>query len=351
MTKTKNTPRIMMLSSADKVAGQGVGSAYLEQVKLAESVLKDEFIIEYNKLRYREITHYHSIDFHFYLHAIFGKSKTRRVGYVHFIPETLAGSIKLPKFIEKIFYKYVLSFYKKMDVLITVNPVFIDKLEELGFDRTKILYIPNFVSEKEFYPLSQEENEKNKEKFKIKKGKFTVLGVGQVQTRKGVLEFVEIAKDNPDMEFVWAGGFSFGKITDGYEKLNKLIASPPKNVKFLGIIDRSEMNALYNTCDVMFLPSFNELFPMTILETMNTYKPILLRDLSLYEDILFDFYLKENTNDGFSKELKKLKTDSDYYKKYSDKSRKGHEFYSRDHIGKLWQEFYHAELKKINNNI
>ena len=43
------------------------------------------------------------------------------------------------------------------------------------------------------------------------------MGAGQVQTRKGVMDFVEVAKKMPDVKFVWAGGFSFGAITDGHE--------------------------------------------------------------------------------------------------------------------------------------
>ena len=49
------------------------------------------------------------------------------------------------------------------------------------------------------------------------------MGAGQVQTRKGVMDFVEVAKKMPDVKFVWAGGFSFGAITDGHEELKKIM--------------------------------------------------------------------------------------------------------------------------------
>ncbi|WP_367301730.1 hypothetical protein [Listeria fleischmannii] len=60
-----------------------------------------------------------------------------------------------------------------------------------------------------------------RKKYQIPLDKFVVLGVGQVQHRKGVLDFIEVAKSLPDIQFVWAGGFSFGKITSGYEELKK----------------------------------------------------------------------------------------------------------------------------------
>ena len=69
---------------------------------------------------------------------------------------------------------------------------------------------------------------------------FVVVGVGQVQQRKGVLDFVEVARRLPHVKFIWAGGFSFGKITDGFKELTKVMENPPSNVKFLGIVEREK---------------------------------------------------------------------------------------------------------------
>lgn len=79
------------------------------------------------------------------------------MGYVHFLPETLEGSLKLPWIARKVLYRYVIAFYKRMDALVVVNPTFIPKLEAYGIAREKITYIPNFVSKKEFHPIASEE--------------------------------------------------------------------------------------------------------------------------------------------------------------------------------------------------
>ena len=73
--------------------------------------------------------------------------------------------------------------------------------------------------------------------------------------------------------------FHSEKITDGYEEVRKVVENPPDNIKFTGIVDRDKMNEIYNLADVMFLPSYEELFPMTILEAMNCRVPLLLRDI------------------------------------------------------------------------
>ena len=308
--------KINMLSSADKVAGQGVGSAYLEQVQLVKEKLSDIFDVTINGGIKYDIMHHHTVDPINYIKMKLTKGVN--VAYVHFLPDTLDGSIKLPRIFFGVFKKYVTKFYKNADHLVVVNPIFKKDLIEYGIDENKITYIPNYVSKDKFYLKSEKEIKEIKRRYDIPSNKFIVLGVGQVQTRKGVKDFVEVAKQNPDLYFVWCGGFSFGKITDGYQELKAIWENPPQNVKFLGIIPREEMNDIYNICDVLFMPSYNELFPMSILEAVNLNKPILLRNLELYEDILFHKYIMGKNNEEFSFNLKKLSKDKEFYNEASN---------------------------------
>lgn len=326
---------INMKSSADKVKGQGVGSAYLEMVELVKEI--ESFDVLINSKKEADITHYHTIDLGHFFHAKTKKSGVK-IGYVHFLPETIDGSLKMPKFARRIFDKYIISFYKKMDYLVTVNPYFIEKLENYDIDRKKITSIPNYVSCQTFRSIKEADLERIRKKYKLENS-FTVLGVGQVQTRKGVLDFVEQAKQSPEKQFVWAGGFSFGAITDGYKELKEITENPPENVKFLGIIDRSEMNDLYNIADVFFMPSYSELFPMAILEAMSVGKPILLRDLDIYKGILEGFYLP-GENESFKQIIDMLEGNTIAYQEAVDMSKKGSAYYSKENIKKMWKTFY-----------
>lgn len=342
---------ISVFSSADKVKGQGVGSAYLEQVGLVKNKLLDKYDLHINKMKFSEINHYHTVDFIYYLTLPLARLKGKTVGYVHFLPETMDNSLKLPKIAKYIFYKYLIAFYKSMDTLVTVNPYFIDALAEYGVNKDTVTYIPNFVSDSKFFPLRSEEQKNIKKKYNISEDTFTVLSVGQLQTRKGVADFVEVAKRLPNVQFVWAGGFSFGRVTDGYNDIKKIINNPPKNVKFLGIVDRSEMNDIYNMTDLLFMPSYAELFPMTILEAMNCSKPVLLRDIDIYENILFDFYIKGNNNDDFVNIINLLSYNKEYYENAVIASKKGHDYYSESTVANTWDDFYSGLLKVEESKI
>lgn len=340
--------KINMLSKADSVEGQGVGSAYLEQVGLLREGASDVFDIVINDKNDADIVHVHSINPNFYFKM--KNTKGVSVCYVHFLPHTLDGSIKLPKPIFNIFKKYVIKFYNNADHLVVVNPIFIKDLEKYNIKREKITYIPNYVSKDNFYKKSKKEKDNIRSELGISKDSFVVLGVGQIQTRKGVLDFVSVAKSLPDITFVWCGGFSFGKITDGYDELKQVYENPPSNLKFLGIVPRDKMNDMFNMADLLFMPSYNELFPMAILEAVNIGIPLLLRDLDLYEDILFKKYLSGNNNDEFVLCIKKLSSDLKFYQKYSKLSNEISDYYSKENILKIWIKFYQDILKEKNKD-
>lgn len=331
--------RINMFSQADSVKGQGVGSAYDELITLLRRKMVDEYYVTVNKYGTSDLTHYHTINPSYYLNS-FSPARGRKIGYVHFLPDTLEGSIKLPETAKKVFYNYVVDFYKRMDEIVVVNPIFINKLAEYGIDPENVKYIPNFVSKEEFYPQTQVEKNAFRNKLGIPLDKIVVFGDGQVQQRKGVDDFAKMAKANPDIEFIWAGGFSFGKITDGYDHYKQLVDNPPKNLRFTGIIDRSELVNYLNIADLFVLPSYDELFPMSVLEAFSCGTPVLLRDLDLYKAIIDGYYMKGKNFEEMNSQLQAAIKDPQKLKKYKDLALNASKEYSEDNLARIWSNFY-----------
>ncbi|MBZ2202210.1 MAG: glycosyltransferase family 4 protein [Lentilactobacillus hilgardii] len=337
--------KINMFSTATKVKGQGVGSAYSELINMLEKHFPREFDIKINNYAQSDISHYHTINPTFFLSTFF-KKRGRKIGYVHFLPETLEGSLKIPWAIKGIVYRYVIAFYKRMDHIVVVNPSFIPKLEKYGIKGNKITYIPNFVNRQEFHPASKQTKRDLRAKRGYDQNRFTVLGSGQIQTRKGVLDFVQLAKENPKVQFIWTGGFSFGKMTEGYADLEKIVKDPPNNLSFPGIIDRHKMVDYYNMADLFILPSYNELFPMSVLEAFSTETPVMLRDLDLYKSIIDGYYLGAGDVSEMNSELGKLIQDPDELMKLTEKAKEASERYSESHLAQIWHDFYNQQAGK-----
>ena len=236
----------------------------------------------------------------------------------------------------------MIAFYKRMDHLVVVNPSFISKLINYGIPKNKISYIPNFVSQSEFYPQSNVQKKKFKKKLNIDK-KFVVLGVGQIQKRKGINDFVLLALKNPNIQFIWAGGFSFGKLTDGFYTFNKIVNNPPHNLIFTGIVKREELVNYYNIADLFLLPSYNELFPMSVLEAFNCHTPVLLRDLDLYKSIINSYYMPASNVKEMNELIHKLSNNKDELLCLKNKSIKGASYYSEKKLSEYWENFYQKQ--------
>ena len=324
--------KIRVFSKATSVPGQGVGAAYVEQLSLIQQS-KRLMVLQPNEPR-PDLVHIHTINFRYWLAMLF--IRIPRVVYVHFLPSTLSSSIKLPRLFFGILKWYVKVFYKTASHLVVVNPIFIEPLIKMGIKIERIVFIPNYVDESKFAIKTSNASIRKQLNFK----RFTVLGVGQVQHRKGVLDFIEVAKKLPTVDFVWAGGFSFKAMTAGYEELKKVIENPPNNVRFLGIVPREIMNELYHGCDLFFLPSFDELMPMSVLEAAVCDKPILLRDLELYQPVFLNHYLSANDVDGFVKMIKQLSENKEMYQQSLDHPRWLKNYYRKEAILKQWEGFY-----------
>lgn len=341
--------KIDMLSHADDVKGQGVGSVYDELMKMLHKYYSHQFHIEVNKYHRADITHYHTINFRFYL-STFLWNRGRKIGFVHFLPETLDESLKLPKPIKWIFYHYVIAFYKRMDKLVVVNSSFIPKLMAYGIPKQRITYIPNFVSKDTFYPMSAAKKVQLRKRLGFPIHKFTIIGTGQVQARKGVMDFAKLAEANPQYQFIWVGGFSFGRITDGYDELKQLVHHHPKNLSFPGIIPRQKMVNYYNLADLFLLPSYNELFPMSVLEAVSCGLPIVLRNLSLYQAILKGDYAEFNQFSDLNQIINNLAQDPELLRHYRIKAHQAAQYYSEERLAKIWYNFYLQQSKEVGKH-
>lgn len=334
--------KITMYSSATKVAGQGVGSAYHELVTMLKQRFAGDFDIAINHFRSADVSHYHTVDPTFYL-TTFSRKVGRRVGYVHFLPETLEGSLKIPQPFRGIFYRYVIAFYKRMDQLVVVNPAFIDKLVDYGIPRSRVKYIPNFVDHRRFHPVNNEQKMALRRKFNLPQDRFIVFGSGQVQERKGVPDFIRLARQNPNIQFIWAGGFSFGRMTDGYQELKKVVDDPPANLWFPGIVSRDEICELNDLSDLFLLPSYDELFPMSVLEAMACGLPVMLRDLDLYHGILGGVYEPAKDVSEMQDRLQYLLHHPERLTELRRKSQEASDKYSKDHLATVWYDFYQQQ--------
>ena len=321
--------------------GHGVLSVYEELLKMLGKYYPDKYEVRINTLKKADVFHYHTVNPGFFLSLpVVRLQKAVTVGFVHFMPKTLDDSLHLPRIAKKVFYAYVIAFYRAMDRIVVVNPHFAADLIEAGIDEKKITFIPNCVSEDAFFPYDGEKKREVRRALGFSPDRRVVLGAGQLQNRKGVLDFAEIAKRHPECDFVWAGGFSFGKMSDGYEEIKALTENPPENLRFEGIVDRARMNDYYNAADLLLFPSYQELFPMTLLEAFCCRLPVVARALPEFDGVVSDYCALCADSGELEKKTAELTADPEKLAAAAALAEKGAERYCAKNVAAIWDGFY-----------
>jgi 1,2-diacylglycerol-3-alpha-glucose alpha-1,2-galactosyltransferase len=290
--------RINVISESGGFAAQGVHTAFVDMVESLKGRPEVEVLV--NSKEPADILHAHTFGPAYWARR--GAYRGRRVMTAHVIPDSFKGSLvgwRLWMPLAKIYLKIA---YNSAERVLAVAPHVKTDLERIGV-RSKIDVLTNPVNQRRFHPDPALRAE-GRRILGLGETDRVALGVGQVQPRKGVAEFIETAALCPDVKFFWFGGRPFGSLTDSVKSLNAKIHAATPNVKFPGTVGLDAMPALYSAADVFFFPSWQENCALAINEAMACGIPLLLKDNPEYPALYgADHYLKAGAPRGYADEL------------------------------------------------
>lgn len=304
---------VHIVSETEFVAkGQGVHTAFIDHVEIMKE--KNDIDVVINEGGTGNVFHSHTYGPYFFWKG--RKYKGRRVFTVHVIPDSIVGSLPLWKYWLPLVRWYFKQVYSYADVCIAISPYVEKAIRELGAD-TRIVKISNPINTQK-WRFSNEKRRIGREMLGLSLNEFVVLGVGQIQPRKGVDDFINVAENIPEARFVWVGGRPFGLLTDGIKHLNARIEKAPANVKFPGLFDLEKMPYVYAACDVLLFPSFQENCPLAPLEAAACGIPVVYRNIIEYEKLYQYPYLKASDNKEFTQIVQRLIHDKKFYLEATD---------------------------------
>lgn len=284
--------------------GQGVHTAFVDCVDLLKNVEDLEVVV--NNEGWGDLMHAHTYGLYYFWKG--RRYQGRRVYTVHVIPDSIKGSLPAARFLMPFVRWYFKRVYSYADICIAISPHVEAAIKDLNAE-TRIVRIFNPLPVEKFAPTIERRTEGRK-LLGLKEDAVVVLGVGQIQGRKGVETFLEVAKACPDLSFVWVGGRPFGLMTEGFLRLNHLIAEATPNVKFAGMFELDQMPLIYNAADLFLFPSFQENCPLAPLEAAAAGLPVVYRNIIEYADLYQAPYLKATDTAEFIQLTKQLAADS-----------------------------------------
>jgi 1,2-diacylglycerol-3-alpha-glucose alpha-1,2-galactosyltransferase len=323
--------------------GQGVHTAFVDCVDLLKT--RDDVEVIVNQEGWGDVMHAHTYSPYYFWKG--RKYRGRRVFTVHVIPDSIKGSLPAWKLLMPAVRWYFRRVYSYADVCIAISPMVEEAIRDLCAD-ARIVRIYNPIHVEKFAPAI-EKRRAGRGLLGLSDGEFVVLGAGQLENRKGVDDFLDIANACPEFTFVWVGGRPFGMMTEGIAKLNRSIAAAGANVKFPGLFPLQKMPLLYNAADMLLFPSYQENCPLVPIEAAAAGLPVIYRDLREYVRLYENTYLKAKDTAEFIAMTRRLAEDEIFRTEAKAVSRRLLLQFNEDEIRKrlldLYREVLHAPQK------
>ncbi len=271
-------------------------------------------------------------------YAKWAKERGRKViMHAHTLEEDTKNSFTFTNNIAPLLKRYLKYFYGHADHIITPSETAKRQLAAYGLDNP-ITAISNGVDIEKF-KFSESGRKKYRKKYNLEG--IVPFSVGHVFMRKGVKTFIDVARDFKN-QFMWFGNV-YDSILVRNEELDEDMRHKPDNVTFTGYVD--DIFAAYSAGDIFFFPSLAETQGIVILEAWAMGRPVLLRDIEVFQDWTEDGVdcLKANDDEDFKKKLQLLMDDESLRKKLVKGGHKSVQKHSRKKVG--------AQLKKVYEGV
>jgi 1,2-diacylglycerol-3-alpha-glucose alpha-1,2-glucosyltransferase len=176
------------------------------------------------------------------------------------------------------FYPNLMWFYKNADYIITPTEYSKGLIENYK-KSVPVKAISNGIAPEEY--VYKEENVKAfRDFFGFKKDDRVVMSAGFYFKRKGLHDFIEVAREFPDIKFVW---FGYLRPLGRTRFIKKAIKNKPSNVYLPGYVPGPVIKGAFHSSECFFFPSYEENEGIVVLEGLVCNRPVLLRDVGVYK--------------------------------------------------------------------
>lgn len=198
--------------------------------------------------------------------------------HAHSTEEDFRDSFFLSNQIAPLYKTWLVNLYCKADAIITPTPYSKSLLENYGI--TLPIYPVSNGIDPDRYAPDDEKIKAFRKYFSLRENDRVIIGVGLLFKRKGILDFVEVARRLPEYKFIWFGDIS--RLVIPHE-ITEAIENHPSNVIFPGYVKGPIIEGAYADADAFFFPSFEETEGIVVLEALAGRCPVLVRDIGAFE--------------------------------------------------------------------
>ncbi len=199
------------------------------------------------------------------------------VWYGHSTMEDFRRSFRGSDLLAPLFRRWITFCYGLGDVVLTPTDYAKNLLEGYGLKRP-VYSISNGVDTRFFRP-DPALRQSFRRRYGLREGERAVVSVGHTIARKGLLDFLELARRLPEVRFLWFG-WTDPRLLPA--DIRASIKAAPANVAFPGFVDRERLREAYCGADAFAFLSHEETEGIVVLEALACGVPTVVRDIPVY---------------------------------------------------------------------
>lgn len=329
--------KIYIYSGGEKLVGKsGVGQAIRHQreclrrsgVEVTDCWTRDAAAVHVNTVLPDSV-----------LAALGARLRGRKVvWYGHSTMEDFRSSFKGSDVLAPLFRRWITFCYGLGDVVLTPTEYSRRLLE--GYGLKKPVYSVSNGVDTDFFRPDPAARTALRVRYGLGRSEKVVVSVGHTIARKGLPEFLELARRIPEARFLWFGWTDPRLVP---REIVRAMEDAPANVIFPGYVGREELREAYQGADVFAFLSHEETEGIVVLEALACGVPTVLRDIPVYEGWLEhgENIYKASDNEDFQQIVSDLldKTLPDL----TAAGRAAAEARSLERVGKRLKEIYLTE--------
>ena len=232
------------------------------------------------------------------------KKKGKKIVYhAHSTEEDYRDGFIFARQTSKIVKWWLIKCYSLGDVIVTPTPYSKRLLEGYkGLEHKKIYAISNGI-DMDLFKKNKEAGEEFRKKYGYTDKDKVIIGIGLYIRRKGIVDFVELARRLPEYKFIW---FGYSSLKAATKDVRDAVNTKLPNLTWAGYVEQTEIKKAMSGADLYLFPTLEETEGIPIIEACACKQNAIIRDIPIFEGWLEDGknVYKAKDVDEFEKKIK-----------------------------------------------
>lgn len=286
-----------------KLRRSGLGKAINHQMKALSTnkvLYTTKFCNDY------DILHINTYFLKSYLLCILTKTmKKKIIFHAHSTQEDYINGFIFSRCTSKLFKWWLINCYRLGDVIITPSEYSKQLLLNYKYLNNKKIYALSNGIDLDFFKKTKLSKNSFRNKYNIKEHEKAIIGIGLYIRRKGIVDFVELAKRLPQYKFIW---FGYSSLKFATKDVKKAVNTKLDNLIFAGYVEKEAIKDALVGCDLFIFPTLEETEGIPVIEACACKTKMIIRDIPVFNDWLDDginVYKAKDVNE-FEYKIKKI---------------------------------------------